>query len=71
MRKVIILIGIAFVLIFPKNIYCTIPWPIPEREENLVEKFKLYDIDKVVIKAKFSENYLGRRSYYDQINTID
>ena len=69
MKKVIILIFLFF--FFYGNGYCTLPHPAPEKEdENIVEKFRLLDIDKISIKGKFGENFFGIHEAFEFSNEI-
>ena len=59
MKKLIIIYLFFIPLFFINEAFCTMPYPSPIAQGNLVEKFSLQHTDKITIKVHFSENYFS------------
>jgi hypothetical protein len=60
MRRLFILTAAFFsVFFFSPDSYPSIEWPVAERYENLVERYSLYDTDRIFVDVALPENFLG------------
>lgn len=50
-------IAASAVLFSSELAFATVPWPAPERNEDIVKKYDLYQTDRITVEATFSENF--------------
>lgn len=62
MKYKILVLALSICVIFSRNAYCTIEWPGVEREENLVEKYRLSNIDRIIVKVDDFENKISNKN---------
>jgi len=59
MRRLFILITAFFsVFFFSPDSYPSIEWPVAEKYENLVERYALYDTDRITVDVVLPENFM-------------
>ena len=72
-RFVIICMALCAGLFFGGRGFCTIPYPSPIGEDDLVEKYSLQGTDRIVLKMRFGENYfeVGQTAFDHTKDIVD